>query len=100
MIDGVTYIIIPVDGAVLVNGIPTIAEELKSRTGIEPDDEDDDISTDDLVDTPDMSMPAEDQTDADDEDAVPWDEPDSDEDDDLISSFFDFNEDDLGLDID
>ena len=103
VIDGVTYIIIPVDGAVLVNGIPTVAEELKSRTGIEPDDEydaDDNASSDNRQDKHDVNIPAENQTDDDDEEAVPWDEPDSDEDDDLISSFFDFNEDDLGLDID
>lgn len=103
VIDGVTYIIIPVDGAVLVNGIPTVAEELKSRTGIEPDDEydaDDNASSDNRQDKHDVNIPAENQTDDDDEEAVPWDEPDSDEDDDLISSFFDFNEDDLGLNID
>ena len=100
VIDGVTYIIIPVDGAVLVNGIPTVAEELKSRTGIEPDDEDDDVLTKTAEDVSDANIIGENQADTDDEEAVPWDEPDSDEDDDLISSFFDFNEDDLGLDID
>lgn len=33
VIDGVTYIVIPVDGAVVVNGIPSIAGDLEKITG-------------------------------------------------------------------
>lgn len=40
VIDGVTYIIIPVDGAVIVNGIPSIAGDLEKMAGITESAED------------------------------------------------------------
>ena len=39
VIDGVTYIVIPVDGAVIVNGIPSVAGDLEKITGIKDAEE-------------------------------------------------------------
>ncbi len=108
VIDGVTYIIIPVDGAVLVNGIPTVAEELRNMAGIggaESADIEARSKADDTgsrfaedIERTDNTDEAEPQNIAD--DTEPWDEEDSDDGDELIDSFFDFSEDDLGLDFD
>lgn len=47
VIDGVTYIVIPVDGAVIVNGIPSVAGDLEKIAGIsgtaEEEDRKDDV---------------------------------------------------------
>lgn len=40
VIDGVTYIVIPVDGAVIVNGIPSVAGDIEKITGVTDSAED------------------------------------------------------------
>ena len=42
VIDGVTYIVIPVDGAVIVNGIPSVAGDLEKMAGIGKGSEEED----------------------------------------------------------
>ena len=46
VIDGVTYIVIPVDGAVIVNGIPSVAGDLEKIAGISGTAEDEDRKDD------------------------------------------------------
>ena len=48
VIDGVTYIVIPVDGAVIVNGIPSVAGDLEKIAGMTTDSADDTDRQDDV----------------------------------------------------